>query len=162
MCHNFNKIFKGADLSHVFCTKDSGLAIKSYSPELIVHPTLPCDYGMSIDYYAIRSNFLTEMKFWMQSLHGFVIGPGLGRNCLFDVLLDLLKLTNDENQIFLIDADGIYYFLNCEPLRKILIEEKKNVFLSPNHGEFEKLWSFFMKEQGLLLLITLISKIICW
>uniref|UniRef100_H3ALZ1 ATP-dependent NAD(P)H-hydrate dehydratase n=1 Tax=Latimeria chalumnae TaxID=7897 RepID=H3ALZ1_LATCH len=30
----------GADLSHVFCTKDSATVIKSYSPELIVHPVL--------------------------------------------------------------------------------------------------------------------------
>ncbi|KAF2988214.1 hypothetical protein EK904_007197 [Melospiza melodia maxima] len=30
----------GADLSHVFCTKDAATVIKSYSPELIVHPVL--------------------------------------------------------------------------------------------------------------------------
>ncbi|XP_074819764.1 ATP-dependent (S)-NAD(P)H-hydrate dehydratase isoform X3 [Natator depressus] len=30
----------GADLSHVFCTKDAAAVIKSYSPELIVHPVL--------------------------------------------------------------------------------------------------------------------------
>ncbi|XP_074048131.1 uncharacterized protein LOC141491271 isoform X2 [Macrotis lagotis] len=31
----------GADLSHVFCTKDAAPVIKAYSPELIVHPVLP-------------------------------------------------------------------------------------------------------------------------
>ncbi|XP_078064260.1 ATP-dependent (S)-NAD(P)H-hydrate dehydratase-like [Mustelus asterias] len=30
----------GADLSHVFCTKDAASVIKSYSPNVIVHPVL--------------------------------------------------------------------------------------------------------------------------
>ena len=30
----------GADLVHVFCEKGAGTVIKSYSPELIVHPVL--------------------------------------------------------------------------------------------------------------------------
>ena len=31
----------GSDLSHVFCTDGAATVIKSYSPELIVHPYLP-------------------------------------------------------------------------------------------------------------------------
>ena len=31
---------QGADLSHVFCTQEAAPVIKSYSPELIVHPIL--------------------------------------------------------------------------------------------------------------------------
>jgi hypothetical protein len=31
---------QGADLSHVFCTQGAATVIKSYSPELIVHPIL--------------------------------------------------------------------------------------------------------------------------
>ena len=31
---------QGADLSHVMCSKEAGPVIKSYSPELIVHPIL--------------------------------------------------------------------------------------------------------------------------
>ena len=34
----------GADLSHVFCTEGAATVIKSYSPELIVHPYL-ADYN---------------------------------------------------------------------------------------------------------------------
>lgn len=145
-------MFKGADLSHVFCTKDAGIPIKSYSPELIVHPTLPNES----EYYQIRDNFLKEMQFWMQSLHGFIIGPGLGRrDYLANVLLDLLELTVDENQIFVIDADGIYYFLTNESVRKILLENKRNVFLTPNSGEFERLWNFFMKNQSIIFNLNL-------
>ena len=28
----------GADLAHIFCSKSSSVSIKSYSPEIIVHP----------------------------------------------------------------------------------------------------------------------------
>lgn len=28
----------GGDLAHIFCSKSASLAIKSYSPEVIVHP----------------------------------------------------------------------------------------------------------------------------
>lgn len=38
--------FQGADLSHVFCTKDAASVIKSYSPELIVHPILEESYSV--------------------------------------------------------------------------------------------------------------------
>lgn len=28
----------GADMAHIFCSKSSSISIKSYSPEIIVHP----------------------------------------------------------------------------------------------------------------------------
>ena len=37
---------QGADLSHVFCTKDAATVIKSYSPEIIVHPILEESYSV--------------------------------------------------------------------------------------------------------------------
>lgn len=37
----------GADLSHVFCTEGAATVIKSYSPELIVHPYLPDTHDSS-------------------------------------------------------------------------------------------------------------------
>ena len=36
----------GADLSHVFCTEGAATVIKSYSPELIVHPYLPDSHDL--------------------------------------------------------------------------------------------------------------------
>lgn len=46
---------QGADLSHVFCTKDAAPVIKSYSPELIVHPILE-------ESYSIRSELDLKLK----------------------------------------------------------------------------------------------------
>lgn len=34
------RLMQGADLVHVFCPEDAAQVIKSYSPELIVHPLL--------------------------------------------------------------------------------------------------------------------------
>lgn len=41
---------QGADLSHVFCTTDAAPVIKSYSPELIVHPVLEESYNVGYDF----------------------------------------------------------------------------------------------------------------
>uniref|UniRef100_A0A6I8SEW9 ATP-dependent (S)-NAD(P)H-hydrate dehydratase n=1 Tax=Xenopus tropicalis TaxID=8364 RepID=A0A6I8SEW9_XENTR len=66
----------GADLSQVFCTKDAATVIKSYSPELIVHPVLD------------HPNAVSEVDKWLPRLHTLVIGPGMGRE---DAILDNAK-----------------------------------------------------------------------
>jgi ATP-dependent NAD(P)H-hydrate dehydratase len=33
----------GADIAHIFCSKSAANAIKSYSPEIIVHPVFVSD-----------------------------------------------------------------------------------------------------------------------
>src|SRR4051812_19059908 len=35
----------GADLAHIFCHKEAATAIKSYSPEIIVHPGFEDEYN---------------------------------------------------------------------------------------------------------------------
>ena len=52
----------GADLVHVFCEQQAGQVIKSYSPELIVHPVLDTEY------------VLEEIDQWLPRLHCAVIG----------------------------------------------------------------------------------------
>ncbi|KAG1676106.1 ATP-dependent (S)-NAD(P)H-hydrate dehydratase [Nymphon striatum] len=58
----------GADLAHIFCSSTSSLVIKSYSPELIVHPHLD------------DADAVEEISKWLPRLHSIVIGPGLGRD----------------------------------------------------------------------------------
>ncbi|KAL5990994.1 hypothetical protein ACLOJK_011900 [Asimina triloba] len=71
----------GADLSHVFCAKDAGPVIKSYSPELIVHPLLEESYSVRDDEKAsIANKVLAEVAKWMERFDCIVIGPGLGRD----------------------------------------------------------------------------------
>lgn len=38
----------GADLAHVFCQKEAAVVIKSYSPELIVHPLLDAENAVEL------------------------------------------------------------------------------------------------------------------
>ena len=52
----------GADLVHVFCEKEAGQVIKSYSPELIVHPVLDTEY------------VLEEIDQWLPRFHCVVLG----------------------------------------------------------------------------------------
>lgn len=52
----------GADLVHVFCESEAGQVIKSYSPELIVHPVLDTEY------------VLEEIDQWLPRFHCVVIG----------------------------------------------------------------------------------------
>ncbi|XP_034521369.1 ATP-dependent (S)-NAD(P)H-hydrate dehydratase isoform X1 [Ailuropoda melanoleuca] len=66
----------GADLSHVFCTREAAPVIKSYSPELIVHPVLD------------RPSAVSNVEEWLPRLHALVVGPGLGRD---DTLLENVK-----------------------------------------------------------------------
>ena len=67
----FSALKAGADLAHVFCTPSASTAIKSYSPELIVHGLLDGkDIDASVD--AIGD--------CLGRLSALVIGPGLGRD----------------------------------------------------------------------------------
>ena len=52
----------GADLAHVFCEREAGQVIKSYSPELIVHPVLDTEYVME------------EIDRWLPRFHCVVLG----------------------------------------------------------------------------------------
>jgi ATP-dependent NAD(P)H-hydrate dehydratase len=71
----------GCDLSHIFCTKSSSIPIKSYSPELIVHPTLDASDESEIPDFEGHSELIKEKTTkWLNSLNVLVVGPGLGRD----------------------------------------------------------------------------------
>ncbi|XP_013628186.1 PREDICTED: ATP-dependent (S)-NAD(P)H-hydrate dehydratase-like isoform X2 [Brassica oleracea var. oleracea] len=71
----------GAALSHVFCTKDAAPVIKSYSPELIVHPVLEESYTISEEEKRkVQDEVIGEVDKWMERFDCLVIGPGLGRD----------------------------------------------------------------------------------
>lgn len=71
----------GSDLAHIFCTKSAAIPIKSYSPELIVHPTLDSSDESEIsDFTSYSASIQGKTSKWFNSLHIIVIGPGLGRD----------------------------------------------------------------------------------
>eukprot|EP00070_Physeter_catodon_P046182 XP_028353076.1 ATP-dependent (S)-NAD(P)H-hydrate dehydratase isoform X1 [Physeter catodon] len=140
----------GADLSHVFSTQDAAAVIKSYSPELIVHPVLDSPSAVQ------------DVEKWLPRLHALVVGPGLGRD---DVLLEnvkgILEASKARGMPVVIDAvsvasspvpssqgpprprsdvsprlqDGLWLVAQ----QPALIQGYRKAVLTPNHVEFSRL-----------------------
>lgn len=86
----------GADLVHVFCAQAAAQPIKSYSPDLIVHPLLD------------RPEAVPEIAQWLLRLHVLVIGPGLGQNeAVMENVQQLLRTEEIQGIQLVIDADGL-------------------------------------------------------
>ncbi|XP_046962910.1 ATP-dependent (S)-NAD(P)H-hydrate dehydratase isoform X1 [Vanessa cardui] len=115
----------GADLVHIFCTNSAATVIKSYSPELIVHPLLD------------KVDAIKEISPWLERLHVIVIGPGLGRDPkTFDVVSDLIKLISVKQIPLIIDADGLFLITENPDLIRNFTSP---IILTPNKIEFERL-----------------------
>jgi len=73
----------GSDISHIFCHKDAAIPIKSYSPELIVHPAY--DENLNKD-------FINKSLRWLKSMDVLVYGCGMGREYpteeIFDIFIE--------------------------------------------------------------------------
>ncbi|XP_013615753.1 PREDICTED: ATP-dependent (S)-NAD(P)H-hydrate dehydratase-like, partial [Brassica oleracea var. oleracea] len=97
----------GADLSHVFCTKDAAPVIKSYSPELIVHPVLEESYTISQfseeEKRKVQDEVIGEVDKWMERFDCLVIGPGLGRDpFLLECVSKIMLLAKKFNVPFVV------------------------------------------------------------
>eukprot|EP00741_Cyanophora_paradoxa_P005132 tig00000863_g4974.t1 len=99
----------GADLSHIFCTPGAATAIKSYSPELIVHPVLPeRPTGSAVGSSELAKNAAVSVGEWLQRLHVLVIGPGLGRDPLVqETAFSVLQQARDMSLPVILDGDGL-------------------------------------------------------
>lgn len=86
---------QGADLSHVICAEDAATAIKSYSPDLIVHPLIRTRTIEQLELTAtddksraavkgvvdkIHAKVKDEITGILERVHVLVIGPGLSRD----------------------------------------------------------------------------------
>ncbi|SPP85583.1 ATP-dependent (S)-NAD(P)H-hydrate dehydratase [Drosophila guanche] len=115
----------GADLAHVFCQANAASVIKSYSPDLIVHPVLDC------------LDAVDKIKPWLDRLHVIVIGPGLGREPpILKTAKDLLKLCIELQKPIVIDADGLFILNDNIDL----VCGQRNIILTPNAMEFRRLF----------------------
>lgn len=124
----------GADLVHVFCEKEAGTVIKSYSPELIVHPVLDAEYGME------------EIDSWLPRLNCVVIGPGLGRNqSMLGRISLIIEKVKSNNVPIVIDADGLWHLA----MNPGIIKGYKRAVITPNAMEFSRLVkSVLLKDQS--------------
>ncbi|XP_038145605.1 ATP-dependent (S)-NAD(P)H-hydrate dehydratase isoform X2 [Cyprinodon tularosa] len=121
----------GGDLSHVFCTKEAATVIKSYSPELIVHPVLD------------SPNAVEEIEMWLPRLHGLVVGPGLGReDGLLKTAKEVIERSKARDIPIVIDADGLW-LITQQPS---IIQGYQKGILTPNFMEFTRLFEAFHHE----------------
>ncbi|XP_063417729.1 ATP-dependent (S)-NAD(P)H-hydrate dehydratase-like [Mytilus trossulus] len=123
----------GADLSHVFCTEGASTVIKSYSPELIVHPILESKFAVH------------ETSEWLERMHAVVLGPGLGRDpvvCL-DTAKNILEEVKKKNLPLVVDADGLFLITEHPDL----IKSYGKAILTPNIVEFGRLYEKMMGEK---------------
>ncbi|XP_048608031.1 ATP-dependent (S)-NAD(P)H-hydrate dehydratase isoform X2 [Brassica napus] len=127
----------GADLSHVFCTKDAAPVIKSYSPELIVHPVLEESYTISEEEKRkVQDEVIGEVDKWMERFDCLVIGPGLGRDpFLLECVSKIMLLAKKFNVPFVVDGDGLLLVTNSIDL----VKSYPLAVLTPNVNEYKRL-----------------------
>ena len=128
----------GSDLSHVFCHKESAIPIKTYSPELIVHP------GFDL---STNDILLKKTERWFKSMNSILIGPGMGREPDIEQIFTIFSRSISEfkNTPLIYDADGVWFWVNINAqnkLDKIILDQinnNKKLIMTPNFTEFEKM-----------------------
>jgi len=129
----------GVDIAHIFCTESASTAIKSYSPEIIVHPSLKTQYDLtlsSLDNRKAEDDIEEKITTWFKSLHALVIGPGLGRDPLVSSSVQRIIQRAKELQLpLVIDGDGLSIITSSPNL----IRGYTNAILTPNVNEYTRL-----------------------
>ncbi|KAK4313909.1 hypothetical protein Pmani_014771 [Petrolisthes manimaculis] len=122
----------GADLVHVFCQREAGVPLKSFSPELMVHPVLD------------GTDPLGEIEEQLGRLHVIVAGPGLGRRpTIFSTLSHVLQAARDRHLLLILDADALFYLNdNFDTLQGY-----PNTLLTPNRVELARLYRSVMQTE---------------
>lgn len=125
----------GADMSYIFCVQSAAVAIKSYSPELMVLPCLDMD------------DPIERMKPWLIKLNALLIGPGLGRHDknVTENIIKIIKFAKnlwDESLPLIIDADGFFILYDHPDLLK---GYPGQIYLTPNIVEFVELASIILQ-----------------
>lgn len=127
----------GADLSHVFCTKDAAPVIKSYSPELIVHPVLEESYNIKDEEKErISGKVLAEIDKWLERFDCLVVGPGLGRDpFLLGCVGQIMSHARQRNVPIVVDGDGLFLITDNPDL----VSGYQLAVLTPNINEYKRL-----------------------
>ncbi|KAK5990907.1 ATP-dependent (S)-NAD(P)H-hydrate dehydratase [Cladobotryum mycophilum] len=135
----------GCDMSHVICTPGAGAVIKTYSPNLMVHPLMrqsppahPADqsHAREGDPDADSEHISGKVIEMLSRLHVLVIGPGLGRDPLMqETVARVIRAARDQDMPMVLDADA----LKVVHKHPDLVRGYKNVVLTPNVVEFKGL-----------------------
>jgi len=124
----------GADMSHVICEPQAAQVIKTYSPNLMVHPLMR--QTSHAESTASASDIAKPVIDMLSRLHVLVIGPGLGRDPLMqDTCAIVIEAAKKQGIPFVLDADGLF----LAQTRPELVQGYKECILTPNVVEFGRL-----------------------
>eukprot|EP01025_Chloroclados_australasicus_P051384 TRINITY_DN5980_c0_g2_i2.p1 TRINITY_DN5980_c0_g2~~TRINITY_DN5980_c0_g2_i2.p1 ORF type:complete len:364 (+),score=28.98 TRINITY_DN5980_c0_g2_i2:47-1138(+) len=124
----------GADLSHVFCTEGAASVIKSYSPEIIVHPYLK--ESTEVQSGEPMDAIIQSVENWLPRFDCLVIGPGMGRDgYIMETVTQIMILAKKAQMLMVIDADGLF-LVSQQPE---LVTGYNRVILTPNLNEYKRL-----------------------
>lgn len=133
--------------SHVICTPAAGAVIKTYSPNLMVHPLMRQSPGNDDDTPAPDPDKIsTTIIEMLPRLHVIVIGPGLGRDPLMhETVSHVIRAAKEKKIPIVIDADALQ-IIQKDPH---IVKGYKEAVLTPNVVEFKRLWdSLNLKDPG--------------
>ncbi|KAI1156161.1 H-hydrate dehydratase [Nemania diffusa] len=139
----------GCDMSHVICTPAAGAVIKTYSPNLMVHPLMRQSPPRGSAAAAAEGEGDAEQVAGpiidlLARLHVLVVGPGLGRDPLMQATCArVLAAARRRGMPVVLDADALA-LVTAEPE---LVRGWREVVLTPNVVEFGRLWKGVFPEH---------------
>lgn len=111
----------GCDLVHVFCPPEAAPIIKSYSPELMVHPSYDQD----------------TLKESLHRVDALILGPGLGREDRVKPVIEyVIESAREKLMPIVIDADALFLLAS----KLSLVKGYPKAILTPNFPEFTRLY----------------------
>ena len=139
----------GADLAHVFCAREAATPIKSYSPELIVHPVFVTSQQAAADVGVARAAVVDKavkaVCDWFPRLSALVVGPGLGRDeLMLECVAQVVERARAAGLPVVLDGDGA--FLLCQ--RPAILAGYQNGVVTPNVREFARLQAALGLSEG--------------
>ncbi|KAL2270257.1 hypothetical protein VTJ83DRAFT_2441 [Remersonia thermophila] len=131
----------GCDMSHVICTPTAATVIKSYSPNLMVHPLMrqspsPSTATSSSSPDTDPQQIASRITPLLDRLHVLVVGPGLGRDPLMqDTCALVVAAARARGLPLVVDADALL-LVQRDPG---LVRGYDLAVLTPNVVEFGRL-----------------------
>ncbi|KAM4059643.1 carbohydrate kinase domain-containing protein [Hirsutella rhossiliensis] len=132
----------GCDMSHVICTPQAGAVIKTYSPNLMVHPLMrqsPSSSSSAQDpnHDGDAEHDAARIIDMLPRLHVLVVGPGLGRDPRMQATVArVVRAARDRDMAVVLDADALQ-LVQRDP---DLVRGYAGAVLTPNVVEFGRLW----------------------
>ncbi|TFA98527.1 ATP-dependent [Trichoderma ghanense] len=138
--------------SHVICTPAAAAVIKTYSPNLMVHPLMrqsPPQKQSSAenkkDLDSDPDRVASRIIDMLGRLHVLVVGPGLGRDPLMQATVSrVIRAARDSEMPMVLDADALQIVQNDPDV----VRGYKYAVLTPNVVEFKRLCDALKIDVG--------------